>query len=620
MTRKARTPAGRSRNYQSISKSEGTSSRKKRTEDVISLLALPEELLQQICSSLLEVPVLPNQESGNSDDDFLLREDAFLALQSLSKLCRTCRTLNRVGQPYLYRKLDLRPRQVPRLTRTIIKSPDLAKLALSASIEITDDALPHFPRDNYARTADDVRWLQKYVRDERLYDLEETQSLIDTEDVPIDDLFWLVLVEVLLMKLVNLRDLDIEHNLNLNIEILGGRRLRALQQPLLPNLKHLSLSNKFVENAGVLNAIIRQCKLQTLTIVRCKSLELEPGSTPSRSDTVHTLRLINCPYFNDRDISPLITSFPRLRNFQYCTEDPADDDDFDDEAEDLEEMITATDLIRGLEPISGILKSLSITTESLGDDDGFPSIKHFTALEHLHIDAFDLAEYDDDDEDSDNDSGTVAEQPDNNGQTETIVSINNTANQTTVSVDSPQSHTTITVNGPAQISVNNDDTTNSDWEDETNSQASEASSDTSSSSSSSTDTNSPCKPILHLLPASLKTLWIDNLDGLDGGLDGEFIKLANTAKESFPNFQKFTIEGGDELALEDVEKAFTKARIELVSVPFGHTWVVDEGLQRWRGPERRTGSQYTGEDTDEGSEGMWESAVDWRSDATTDDV
>lgn len=195
----------------------------------------------------------------------------------------------------------------------------------------------------------------------------------------------------------------------------------------------------------------------------------------------------------------------------------AEPEELNAEADDYGDMITAKDIVRGLESVRTTLKTLSICTESLGDDDGFPSLKRFEVLENLHVDAFDLAEYEEDDEEE-SDTDTDDD-------------------------DGPPTPGTSTNAGAISLDDIPDDDGDEDFvsvtESDTDTETEASEDDDESTSSSGTDT---CKAILHLLPTTLKTLWIDNLDDLDGGLNEELVKLAKSYKEQFPNFHRLTIQ------------------------------------------------------------------------------
>lgn len=202
-------------------------------------------------------------------------------------------------------------------------------------------------------------------------------------------------------------------------------------------------------------------------------------------------------------------------------------------------MITAKDIVRGLEPLRLTLKTLSIGTQSLGDDDGFPSLKRFEALEHLQVGAFDLAEYEEDDEEE-SDSDTDDEAP-------------------------------LHIEPPMALEDIPDDDGDEEYEDvdsDADTDETSNSDDTDDSTDSGDDT---CKPVLHLFPSTLKTLYIDNLDDLDGGLNEELMKLAKNHKEDFPNFQKLTVETIDENSPEItlLRNAYKKAGLEFEASKVG---------------------------------------------------
>ncbi|KAK5076961.1 hypothetical protein LTR64_005560 [Lithohypha guttulata] len=486
-----------------------------------SLLSLPEELIERICQVL-----------DWSEEDTVIRASAALLNLSL-----TSKTLHRISQAHLYRQVDLGGHQIVRFTKSITENPSLATSVHVVTLRVCS-------YDDYEK--EDVSYYSEHVRAEGTHDMQELESLIP--EFPAKELFWVVALEVLLLKLKHVHSLFISWEDCPEIELFG-RRLKDIKEPLLPALRNLVYKDNW-GNLATLNTIFHRCKLRTLTAVGLHATQLEDLSMPALCPFLQKVTLVNSPWMWGRDISPIIERCPNLKEFHYFTHDL---EDLDDEDGSPEDFITPTDIINGLESVKNTLESLSITTESLGDDDGFPSLRGFTALEHLRLDAFDLAEYESDDE----------EETDSDESVDEIIS-------NIVHAQFPPDPATHPDAATSSTSDTDTDSTDLDDDEET-----ETSSSSSSGSSSSSDT---CKPFLHLLPSTLKTLWIDNLCDLEGDLDDELIKLAHTAKEDFPAFEKLTVEADGTNAVKDVQAAYKKAGIEFVLMPYGHGWYVEEDL------------------------------------------
>lgn len=74
-----------------------------------------------------------------------------------------------------------------------------------------------------------------------------------------------------------------------------------------------------------------------------------------------------------------------------------------------------------------------------------------------------------------------------------------------------------------------------------------------------------CEPILHVLPRSLETLWLDDRYGLQTAFHENLLRLAETAAADFPNLRRVTLEGAENVNAADViQDAFGQKGIEFV--------------------------------------------------------
>lgn len=479
-----------------------------------SFSSLPEELIERICEYL-------RWAKHQSDTDFR---------NALCNLCLTSKTCDRIARPFLYRCVELSDYDLVRFANSIINKQELAKFVISASLSLQGfevaSNLPH-PID-----------FTQHAYEEKTYESRVVESFMGEHDSSPRVLFWTAVIECILLRLVHVQTLRLAWDLGVDVELFSQSRTNDMPNAILPSLRCIAYHG--MEDRGNirnLNKIIIESKLKSLTIIGCRSFEFPHFREPSigKFPTVLHLNFINCPWLLPHHLQNLVTACPNLQSFRWFVKDL--DEDI------VDPTLTATDLVSALRPLRTKLKRLSITTDSMGDDDGFPNLQTFTALEELQVDAFELADWD---EDTDSHAGSW-----DTVDTDIEEGLADNALSTTL----PASNT-------AQIVLDTD-----------------SSSETDSDSTSSTDTDSPCKPILHLLPRSLETLWIDEIDLLDGGLQEQLLKLASTAHDDFPNLKKITIESEHEN--ETLSSAFSRAGIAFVRKSVGHDWCVELGLDSY---------------------------------------
>lgn len=480
---------------------------------------LPEELIERICESL---------RWATNQNDAAFR-------QTLCNLCLTSKTYDRIARPLLYRCVDLNDDDLVRFAKTVIGKQELANLVISASLNLKGfDVSCSLP---------DVYYIRNHVCKDDTYETSEVERMRGEGNFWSTNLFWTVVIECILIRLIHVQTLRLAWDLGADVELFSYSRMRHVPITILPSLR--SIAYYGIEGRGNirnLNKIIMCSKLQSLSIIGCQSFEFQRLRDPliGKFATVHHLNFINCSWLIPSHLQELVAAFPNLKSFRWF-------------AQDLDEVIfspvlTATDLVGALFPLRTKLENLAITTSSMGDDDGFPNLQAFAALEDLRVNAFELADYD---EDTDSDSDSSSWDTD----LEEDIHLVGTA---------PISAASTGVTGSSTSQTHSD---------------TESSSETDGDTTSSSDTDSPCKPVLHLLPRCLQTLWIDEIDSLDGGLQEQLLTLASTAHDEFPNLKKVTVESEHEDLV--LRNAFSTAGIEFVRMKTGHDWFVELGLDSY---------------------------------------
>lgn len=488
-----------------------------------SLPSLPEELIEKICQ---EITSFKSKEKP---------------LHTLSNLCRTSKLFDRVARPVLFRNVDLIGiEDLLSFIECLGSQPDLAKSMRSLTIkyyqhDFTAHLEPSFLRDRI------LRYISQTLgaRQQRL--------LVGVNHV---GLIWLMTVESVLLQGVELTDLIIHVDGNRSYsQILSEYHQRngGVEGDLLPRLRNLTIH--VIEKAEDILGMVgffSSCELETVTCIDCgvpafsRDLGLGPITTYKKFDSIRKLRVYNSTTINPENVLVLLQACRQLEEFHFAITEQ------DDEDEEDSHLLTPQEIVTSLLCVRHTLKTLSITTESWGGDDGFPSLRNFTALENLRLDVFELADYNEDGTDESSDTDSDSDSDSNTSQDQDVQPGNHPSNSM-------------------------------DWEDTNSDTSSE--SDDSNSSDSSSDADGECKPILHLLPRTLKTLWLDNLYTLDGDLDYELIKLAQTAKDDFVDLKTIIIEGADEAqGWGTLKKHIEEGGIEFVKKPLRHFWYLEEGL------------------------------------------
>ena len=338
-----------------------------------TLASLPSELASQVCQLLEE--------------------------EDLLRFCGVSKWFSKQVRPHLYQEVVLCSGRLPYFLRTVINHPRLAdlvrhlRLSYFKSCAIKKKGMEFFRKHLVGTGTHAGTFWANIIADPR--DLSG------------------ILVEVLLLKLVNLEQLDMTVDIDPNFMLLSS--VDHSSEPALPaSLKSVDLWGEYgTGNLGALHAILAASRVQKVT---ADFLSLVQGipEDGSRYNYLRHLQLIACK-LKKQELQCFLRQCSHLQTFCYTADAFESDHLTNDGLLDRFEhsQITAKDLVEALTVNESTLRDLHIDTRVTSIP--IENLRSFTRLERLRIARRDLAlssrdleeeeeEEDDDDDDDDDDN------------------------------------------------------------------------------------------------------------------------------------------------------------------------------------------------------------------------